>query len=88
MVSPMVQSPLLPIALILSLVLPLSACADWPDLSAAPGVAGAPAPRIGPVPPFLDTVDADAAALEAETEALRRRASGLRARAARIATQD
>jgi hypothetical protein len=71
------------------LVLPLAACGDWPDPGDPAGVAvaGAPAPRLAPLPDLLAAADPDTEALAAEGRTLRARAAGLRARAAQVTAQ-
>lgn len=65
----------------------LAGCANWPDLADPPGVAGAPEPRIAPLPDLPGPAIAETAALEDETRRLQDRAAGLRARAAGIGAQ-
>jgi hypothetical protein len=67
-----------------TLPLAVAGCADWPDVADPPGVAGAPDPRIAPLPGLPGPAVAETAALEEETRLLQARAAGLRNRAATI----
>jgi hypothetical protein len=69
---------------LLALVLCLAGCTDWPDLGDPPGIAGAPDPRIAPLPDLPGPSPDATAALQEETLRLQARAAALRARGAAV----